>query len=166
MPRRDRCGPHRDRRSGPVALNADGAPDEPVLLRRTPLPRVEALHLLSQTVLGLVVYTVDGTRTHTLGFHAVLPSELIILTPIATELESALRDGGPLTYQAESVDELTGTGWHAAFTGPARIVAGSPPRRRHRTAASDFEAGLGTWMLRLRPQDINGHRVEPLDDAS
>jgi len=147
-------------------LRADGAPDEPALLRLTPLPRVEALHLLSQTVLGLVVCTVDGTRTRTLGFHAVLPGELIILTPITAELESVLRDNGPLTYQAESVDELAGTGWHATFTGPARIVAGPPLRRRHRRAVSDFEAGLGTRMLRLRPQHIWGHRFERLEDAS
>ena len=166
MSSRNRCGPRRDRRSGPVALRAGGAPDEPALLRLTPLLRVEALHLLSQTVLGLVVCTVDRTPTRTLGFHAVLRGKLVILTPMTTELESALRVDQPLTYQAESVDELTGTGWHAAFTGPARIVSGPPPRRRDRTALSHFQAGLGTRMLHLRPQDIKGHRFEPLDGAS
>ena len=81
-------------------------------------------------------------------------------------MESTLRDGRLLTYQAESVDELTRTGWHATFTGPARIMAGPPLRRQHRTAVSHFEAGLGTRMLRLRPRDIKGHRFERLDSAS
>jgi hypothetical protein len=147
-------------------LKADGTSDEPALLRLTPLLRVEALYLLSQTGLGLVVCTVAGMRTRTPGFHAVLPGELVILTPITTALESTLRDDRPLTYQAESVDELTGTGWHATFSGPARIVAGPPLRRQHTTAVSHLQAGLGTRMLRLRPQDIKGHRFERLDGAS
>lgn len=146
-------------------MNADREPDEPALLRLTPLLRVEALYLLSQTVLGLVVCTVAGARTRTPGFHAVLPGELIILTPVTAELESTLQGDRPLTYQAESVDELTRTGWHATFTGPARIVAGPPLRPRHPTALSHLEAGLGTRMLRLRPQDVEGHRFERLDGA-
>lgn len=107
-------------------MKDDRVPDEPALLRLTPLLGIEALYLLSQTSRGLVVCTTAGTQTRTPGFHAVLPGELIILTPITTELESTLRDGRLLTYQAESVDELTG--WHATFTGPARIMAGPPPR--------------------------------------
>lgn len=120
---------------------------------------------MSQTSLGLVVCTMAGTQTRTPGFHTVLPGELIILTPITTELEATLRDNRSLTYQAESIDELSQTGWRATFTGPARIVAG-PLSRRHRTAASHFEAGLGTHMLRLRPRDIEGHRFHRLNAAS
>ena len=120
---------------------------------------------MSQTSLGLVVCTTAGTQARTPGFHAVLPGELIILTPITTELEATLRDNRSLTYQAESIDELSQTGWRATFTGPARIVA-SPLSRRHRTAAFHLKAGLGTRLLRLRPRDIEGHRFQRPNAAS
>jgi|GEM_PF-2898631 len=154
-----------DQRFDLGVLRADHGPDE-TPLRLTPLLRIEALYLLSQTSLGLVVCTTMGAQTRTLGFHAVLPGELIILTPVTPELEATLRDGRLLSYRAESVDEPTRSGWHATFTGPARIIAGPPPRRQHRTAASHFEAGLGTRMVRLRPQSIEGHRFQRLNAAS
>lgn len=146
-------------------MKDDHGDDEPVPLRRTPLLRIEALYLLSQISLGLVVCTTAGAQTRMPGFHAVLPDELIILTPITAELESTLRDDRPLTYQAESIDELSLTGWRATFTGRARIVSGPPPRR-HRAAVSHFEAGLGTRMLRLRLRDIEGYRLQRLNAAS
>lgn len=146
-------------------MKDDRGADEPARSRLTPLLRIEALYLLSQISLGLVVCTTAGTQTRTPGFHAVLPDELIILAPITAELESTLRDDRLLTYQAESIDELTQTGWRAAFTGRARIVGGPLPRR-HRVAVSHFEAGLGTRMLRLRLRDIEGYRLQRLNAAS
>lgn len=140
-------------------MTADHGSNEPAVLRRTPLLRIEALYLVSQTGLGLVVCTTAGTQSRTPGFHAVLPGELVILTPVTTELECTLRGDRLLTYQAESIDELTQTGWYATFTGPARIVTGPLPRR-HRTGLSHFEAGLGTRMLRLRLRDIEGYRLQ------
>lgn len=148
-----------DRRSGRRALKDDHDADQSAVLRLTRLLRIEALYLLSQTSLGLVVCATAGMQTRTPGFHAVLSDELIILTPITAELESTLRDDRLVTYQAESIDEPTRTGWRATFTGQARIVGGPQPRR-HRVAVSHFEAGLGTRLLRLRPRDIEGYRLQ------
>lgn len=135
-------------------------------LRLTPLLPIEAMYLLGQTSLGRVVCTTPGSQSRTIGFHAIVHSELIILTLLTPELESALEDEQPIAYQVDSVNDTTQAGWHTTVTGLARFIVEPVLRRHYRLTMHGFVAGPGSRVLRLRPQGVEGHRFQEMRAAS
>lgn len=135
-------------------------------LRLTPLLATEAMYLLGQSSLGRVVCATPHSQTRTVGFHAVVHSELIILTLLTPELETAMEDERPIAYQVDSVDDATQAGWQTIVTGPARFIVDPALRRHYRLTLHGFVAGPGSRVLRLRPQGIEGHRFQQLRAAS
>ena len=70
-----------------------------------PLVRAEALHLLGGIRMGLVVCADRGLTVHRSGFHTLVGAELVVRTPMGTEVDPAQEAGLPVTYRAESLDE-------------------------------------------------------------
>lgn len=120
------------------------------------------MYLLGQTSLGRVLCGAPGSQTRTVGFHAIVHSELIILTLLTPELESALEDERPIAYQADSINDANQAGWHTTVTGSARIIVDPTLRRHYRLTLHGFVAGPGSRVLRLRPQGIEGHHFQQL----
>ncbi|WP_344656958.1 hypothetical protein [Catenulispora subtropica] len=131
-------------------------------VRLAPLLRAEALYLLGDISIGFVICARGGMTARQAGFHALERGELVILTVMTAELEALMDNGLPITYLAESVDETTGKGWYATFTGPAEVIIDPLLRRHYQKIVPGFEAGPGTRVLRLRPQLIDGHRFQRL----
>lgn len=147
-------------------MTAEPLADGSARLQLTPLLPTEAMYLLGQTSLGRVICGKPGSQTRTVGFHAIVHSELIILTLLTPELESALEDERPISYQADSVNDATQAGWNTTVTGPARFIVEPVLRRHYRLTLHGFVAGPGSRVLRLRPQGVEGHRFQQLRAAS
>ena len=146
-------------------MTADRRPDATTRLVLSPLLPAEALHLLGQTSLGLVVCATATADTRTVGFHAIIHGELIILTLLTPELEAALEGSRPIVYQSDSIDDGNRSGGQATVTGRARFIIDSALRRHYRLTLHGFVAGPGSRVLRLRPQSIDGHRFQRLHAA-
>ena len=125
-----------------------------------PLLRAEALYLLGEISVGLVVCAQDGMTTRRPGIHAVERGVVVILTLMTPELEASLDSELPVTYAAESVDETTGKGWHATVTGPAEVIVDPVLRTHYQQTLPGFEPGHGTRVLRMRPESVDGHRFQ------
>ncbi|WP_194910550.1 hypothetical protein [Catenulispora rubra] len=134
-------------------------------IRLAPLLRVEALYLLGDTSIGFVICAKEEMTVRRPNFHAVERGELVILTVMAAELEAALDDGLPITYQAESVDDSTQKGWYASITGPAEILVDPGQRAHYQNTLPGFEAGDGSRVLRLRPDVVGEHRIQRVSAA-
>jgi hypothetical protein len=131
-------------------------------IRLAPLLRAEALYLLGDIAVGSVVVAKDGRTTHQAGFHAVDRGELVILTVMTAELEALLDNRMPITYLAEFLDDTTGKGWYATFTGPAGVIADPALQEHYHRVVPGFQAGPGTRVIVLSPQLVDGHRFQRL----
>ena len=133
-------------------------------IRLAPLLRVEALYLLGDISIGVVIGAKEGMTTRRPGIHAVERGAVVILTLMTPELETALEDGHAITYAAESIDDATGAGWRASVSGPAEIVVDPVLRARYRRILG-FELVHGVHILRLQPKMVEGHRFQRLSAA-
>src|SRR6185312_1383617 len=93
-------GRHRD---GPgAACRGTGSGDlmgeDFAQIRLAPLLRVEALYLLGDISIGVVIGAKEGMTTRRPGIHAVERGAVVILTLMTPELETALDDGHAITY--------------------------------------------------------------------
>jgi hypothetical protein len=125
-----------------------------------PLLRSEALWLLGGVRMGLIVSTQDAMTLHRPGFHTLVGGDVVIRTPMGTELDALLGQGLPLTYRAESMDDRTLAGWYATVTGRATAIEDPYEHDHYQRVLPAFTGG--NRIIRLRPQLICGDRFQRL----
>ena len=126
-----------------------------------PLVRAEALHLLGGIRMGLVVCADRGLTVHRSGFHTLVGAELVVRTPMGTEVDPAQEAGLPVTYRAESLDERSLKGWYVTYTGTAVQVTDPHERNHYQRALPAFTNGANR-ILRIRPRLVSGQRFQRL----
>ena len=134
-------------------------------VRLAPLTRPETLYRLGEISIGFVVCAADGMTTRRPAFHAVERGAVVILTLMTPELEQQLEAEQPITYLAESVNEVTLAGWYASLTGLAEVIVDPVLRMHYQRALPGFESGHGARVLRLRPRSVDGHRFQRITAA-
>ncbi len=149
-------------KTAPPAGGQGGLEDPPAQARDRELRVLspeECFDLLESASVGRVGLTSAGGIVMLPVNYAVAAKTIVFRTAPDTLL--AAHGHGPVSFEADRVDELSREGWSVLVQGHAHEVAGEDEVRRleHGTGLEPWASGARDVWVRIIPAHISGRRI-------
>ncbi|MDW6066015.1 pyridoxamine 5'-phosphate oxidase family protein [Streptomyces sp. FXJ1.4098] len=126
----------------------------PVPLRMVEISGAEALWLLEGSTLGRLVYVQRDLTVVRPARHTWEYGRLVVRTPVPAAAVPAT-----VTYHAEEIGAVPGTGWTVTVSGPAEVIADPDEATHHRRSLIGWIHGPHDTLLRIHPKTVTGFRL-------
>lgn len=126
----------------------------PAPLRMVEISGAEALWLLEGSTLGRLVYVQRDLTVVRPARHAWEYGRLVVRTPAPAEAVPST-----VTYHADEIRAVPGTGWTVTVSGPAEMIADPDEAAHHRRSLAGWSHGPHDTLLRIHPKTVTGFRL-------
>lgn len=126
----------------------------PAPLRMVEISGAEALWLLEGSTLGRLVYVQRDLTVVRPARHAWEYGRLVVRTPAPAEAVPST-----VTYHADEIRAVPGTGWTVTVSGPAETIADPDEAAHHRRSLAGWSHGPHDTLLRIHPKTVTGFRL-------
>ncbi|MFE0462349.1 helix-turn-helix domain-containing protein [Kitasatospora sp. NPDC058965] len=147
---------------------ADAAPGQGAPMRHPALLRLsaeECWDLLGARGVGrIAVSTPRGPGVYPVNYAVQDRTVLYRTDPRGV---AAVRDGAPVSFQADHIDERNSSGWSVLLTGTADrvVLPDKVDRLRAEAPARPWAGGRRPLWIRVRPEEVSGRRILGLPGA-
>jgi Pyridoxamine 5'-phosphate oxidase len=128
---------------------------------RAALGHEESLRLLATVPIGRIVFTQRALPAIHPVRHIIDQGDLVLRSMAAPTVSAAAEaaGGAVVAYQADSIDPETFTGWNVVVTGLAQLVSDALDLARYREKLSPWAYAETSYIIRIKPELINGFRL-------
>ena len=124
------------------------------------LPSGTCLELLASVPVGRIGFFADGELVILPVNHLVDGQDVVFRTATGSKL-SAVEDGGPVVFEADSYDDLDRSGWSVVVNGSAEVIGddAETDRLSSRGLHPWSTAAEHPFWIRIRPVSVSGRRT-------
>jgi len=124
------------------------------------LPSGTCLELLASVPVGRIGFFADGELMILPVNHLVDGQDVVFRTAAGSKL-SAVEDGGPVVFEADSYDDLDRSGWSVVVNGSAEVIGddAETDRLSSRGLHPWSTAAEHPFWIRIRPVSVSGRRT-------
>ncbi|MEV0375454.1 pyridoxamine 5'-phosphate oxidase family protein [Streptomyces sp. NPDC050636] len=123
----------------------------------------EALYLLEGACQGRLMYDQRGVTAVRPASHVLEYGRLIVRAPAPT---ASLFGRVTVTYHADQIHPVTGSGWAVTASGLAEVITNEDEAAHYRRTLPGWTHGPHDSLLRIHPQTVNGYRFARPSSAS
>jgi uncharacterized protein len=124
------------------------------------LDRDTCLGLLRSVVIGRVAWADDDGRVVVLPVNFITDGDAIVFRTAEGGKLSAVREGRPLSFEADDVEPGLRTGWSVLVSGTAQVVTDSAVvDRLEHSPLAPWPPMPRSCLVRLLPDQITGRRL-------
>ncbi|HET8600990.1 MAG TPA: pyridoxamine 5'-phosphate oxidase family protein [Segeticoccus sp.] len=131
------------------------------------LPQAACLQRVAAVPVGRVGFRSGGDVLILPVNHLVSGTTVVFRTEWGAKVE-ALSDGTPVSFEADAFDARSRTGWSVLVKGTAEWVTDDSECQEldRRAGASWLPAGMDPVWIRIRPEEITGRELGPLEPTA
>ncbi|MEU1784858.1 pyridoxamine 5'-phosphate oxidase family protein [Streptomyces sparsogenes] len=126
----------------------------PAPLRMVEISGAEALWLLEGSTLGRLVYVQRDLTAVRPARHTWEYGRLVVRTPAPAAAVPAA-----VTYHADEIRAVPGTGWTVTVSGPVEVIADPDEAAHHGRSLTGWRHGPHDTLLRIHPKTVTGFRL-------
>lgn len=116
----------------------------------------EALWLLQGATFGRLVFVQRGLTQVRPAVHVLEHGRLVVRVPAP---EGVLAGPAVMTYHADEMDPVGGSGWSVSATGPVELITDRGEAAHYRRALVGWVYGPHDTLAHIRPQTVRGYRL-------
>ena len=124
------------------------------------LDRGTCLTLLQSVVIGRVAWADEDRRIVVLPVNFIIDEGTVVYRTARGGTLSAVREGSPLSFEADDVEPGLRTGWSVLVSGTAQVVTDSATiDHLERLPLAPWPPAAMPHFVRLRAEEITGRRL-------